>query len=167
MSKDILVDIDILKDHPKRINKLFNRIVQELEALRQEGYELYTLTVQKQQECNNDMENLSQEYKESKTNLDSYSGSRGYSESPGVLNLKQETDYRDLYEVDFYQGDLKQKYNKLDNQMSKLNHSKEMLENISQQIIDISKTTEDIKQMSEYWNKIYNVTINGLINLSK
>lgn len=167
MSKDILVDIDILKDHPKRINKLFNRIVQELEALRQEGYELYTLTVQKQQECNNDMENLSQEYKESKTNLDSYSGSHGYSESPGVLNLKQETDYRDLYEVDFYQGDLKQKYNKLDNQMSKLNHSKEILENISQQIIDISKTTEDIKQMSEYWNKIYNVTINGLINLSK
>lgn len=166
MSKDILVDIDVLKDHPQRINKLFDRIVQELEALRQEGYELYTLTVQKQQECNNDMENLSQQYKESKTNLDSYSGSYGYLGSPSALNLKQETDYRDLYEGDFYQGDLKQQYNRLDNQMSKLNHSKETLENISQQIINISKTTEDIKQMSEYWNKIYNVTIDGLINLN-
>lgn len=167
MSKDILIDIDILNAHPQRINKLIERIIQEIEALRQEGYELYTITVQKQHVCNNAMEKLSQQYNENKNSLESYSGvdCRG-KEKQNPLNSKHEARYRDSQEGDFYQDDLKQQYNKLDNQMSKLNHSKETLEDISQQIVNITKTTEDIKQMSEYWNKIYNVTINGLIELN-
>ena len=69
MSKDVLFDIDILKDHPNRINRIMDRIVEEIEALRREGYELYTLTLQKQQECNNEIDAISSEYRERRSDL--------------------------------------------------------------------------------------------------
>ena len=165
MSKDFLVDVDIVQEHPNRINKLIERVIEEIEAVRREGYELYTITMQKQQECNSQMDDLSNQYRESKSESNSAYQSGAVS-SPSALNMKEEQRYRDEQEGDLYSGDLKRQYDNLENRMSRLNRSKDTLDNISEQVVNISKTTEDIKQMSEYWNKIFTVTINGLIDLN-
>ena len=165
MSKDILVDVDTVQEHPNRINKLIERVIEEIEAVRREGYELYTITMQKQQECNSQMDDLSNQYRESKSESN-FVYQSGAISSPGALNMKDAQHYRDEQEGDYYSGDLKRKYDALENRMNRLNRSKDTLDNISEQVVNISKTTEDIKQMSEYWNKIFTVTINGLIDLN-
>ena len=163
MSKDVLLEIDILKEHPNRINRIINRIVEEIEALRREGYELYTLTVQKQQECNNEIDALSCEYRECRADLYcSYQNNEGCNPD-SLINNQQ---YRDSQEYDFYTNDLKKRYNKLENRLDKLNHNKEVLDDIAQQVVNIKKTSEDIRQKSEQWNKIYTTVINGLIDLN-
>lgn len=165
MSKDILVDVDIVQGHPDRINKLIERIIKEIEAVRKEGYELYTITMQKQQECSNQLDDLSNLYRKSES--ESYfSYQSGTDNVPRALEMKKEQCYRDAQEEDFYSDDLKKQYNSIESRMSRLNRSKETLDNISDQVVSISKTIEDIKQKSEYWNRIFTVTINGLIDLN-
>lgn len=165
MSKDILVDVDIIKDHPNRINELIERVIEEIEAVRREGYELYTLTVKKQQECNSKIEDLSNQYRKTKSE-----GSPIYQncavDSVGDQYKKKDQYYRDEQEEDFYSGDLKRQFDNLDCRMNSLNHSKDSLDDISEQVVNISKTIEDIKQKSEYWNKIFTVVINNLIDLN-
>lgn len=163
MSKDVLVDIDIIKGHPKRIDKLIERIIAEIEAVRSEGYELYTLTMQMQQECNKQMENLGNQYRASKFENTYQTNAVDHL---SAYNMKNKKLYQDEQESDFYLGNLKNQYDKLDNRINSLNHSKDILDNISKQVVGISKTIDDIKQMSEYWNKIFTITIDGLIDLN-
>lgn len=163
MSKDVLIDIESLHSHPDRIKKLIDRVINEIEKVRKEGYELYTLTLQKQEECNSQMDELSQKFREGKSN---YFGSSQNSQFESYNEKGLNRNYIDSQEGDMYIGDLKQEYDSINDRLSKLNSSKNTLENIAQQVININKTTDDIKQMSEYWNKIYSTTINALIELN-
>ena len=167
MSKDVLVNIDIIKEHPNRINKLIDRVVEEIEALRAEGYELYTITMKKQQECNNQMQDISNQYHQEKQE---YSPAGIYYDHRNIedpLKRRAGQDYRDAQEQDFYDSGLKSQYSQLENRMGRLNQSKETLDNIAQQVSNISKTTDDLRVLCEKWNKIYTVTVNGLIDLNK
>lgn len=163
MNIDVLNDIDYLQEHPNRIDKLMERIVEVLEEVQQEGYELYTVILQKQQECKSKIEETEAQYRASRrdTLTPDSREIRGYNPKGAAAS------YRDAQEADFYPAELKKQYNSLENRMQKLSHSKETLDNIAQQIVDIRKTTDDITQMSKKWNQIYVTTIRRLIDLNK
>ena len=165
MSKDILVDVDTVQEHPNRINKLIDRIVEEIEAVRREGHELYTLTMQAQQECNNHMDDLHNQYREEKSNF--FNAYPNAAMNPNTaLKRNENRRYQDSQESDFYSDTLKRQYAHLENRMNRLNQSKDTLDSIAEQVVSIRKTADDIKQSSEYWNKIFTVTINGLADLN-
>lgn len=159
MGKDILNNVELLQKHPERINKLIDRVIKEIEALRTEGYELYTITVQKQQECCSQMRELNDRYRENKY----YSDGIHHSEFSSFNGQR----YIDSQESDFYSDDLKEKLNHCENRLNKLDSCKERLENIAQQVVSINKTTNDIKQKSEDWNRIYITILNALKDLNK
>lgn len=153
MSKDVLVDVDILKDHPKRINKLIEKIIEEIEKLRSEGYELYTLTTQKGKNCSEQINVLSNEYRTvNRSEMANRNDSKSFN-------------FKDSQEQDFYSAEAKKKYEMLENKMQRYTNCKAILDDSAQQVVNIKKTVDDLKQKSEKWNKIYTITIDSLIDL--
>lgn len=153
MSKDVLVDVDILKDHPKRINELIEKIIEEIEKLRSEGYELYTLTIQKGKNCSEQINVLSNEYRTvNRSEMANRNDSKNFN-------------FKDSQEQDFYSAEAKKKYEMLENKLQRYTNCKTILDDSAQQVVNITKTVDDLKQKSEKWNKIYTITIDSLIDL--
>lgn len=167
MSKDIIMDLQILEEHPKRITALIDQIAFEVEAAHQEGYDLYRLISEQEQHCKEKMQELYQEYRDTKNQAQElYSLPVTQNTYTPKFNERAKLRYKDAQEIDLYTGDLKQKQSALDDCMNELHRSKELLESAAQQIVNIQKTVEDLQQNKEQWNEIYIITLQKLMDLN-
>lgn len=133
MSNDVISDISLFHSHTSNMIKYIDNIIKVIDDVRTEGYEMYSVVMEKKAEC------------QQKTNETNYRIQEVNRFAP------QDSDTQ-LYDLNILIKQYENRYNDLDN-------SQKQLDNIAQECTQMRKTVEVLNENVQRTNKVFNDTM--------
>ena len=129
MNNEVISDISLFDSHPSNMTKYINDIIKVIEDIRAEGYEMYSVILERKEEC----EQMAAEANDRIQEVKRY--------APEDSNEQM--------------NDLNNRKRHCENKFNNLDKSQRHSDDISQQCVQIQKTVEVLKENVQITNRAF------------
>lgn len=129
MNNEIISDISLFDSHPSNMTKYINDIIKVIEDIRAEGYEMYSVILERKEEC----EQMAAEANDRIQEVKRY--------APEDSNEQM--------------NDLNNRKRHCENKFNNLYKSQRQLDDIAQQCVQMQKTVEVLKENVQITNRAF------------
>ena len=129
MNNEVISDISLFDSHPSNMTKYINDIIKVIEDIRAEGYEMYSVILERKEEC----EQMAAEANDRIQEVKRY--------APEDSNEQM--------------NDLNNRKRHCENKFNNLDKSKRQLDDIAQQCVQMQKTVEVLKENVQITNRAF------------
>ena len=129
MNNEVISDISLFDSHPSNMTKYMNDIIKVIEDIRAEGYEMYSVILERKEEC----EQMAAEANDRIQEVKRY--------APEDSNEQM--------------NDLNNRKRHCENKFNNLDKSQRQLDDIAQQCVQMQKTVEVLKENVQITNRAF------------
>ena len=129
MNNEVISDISLFDSHPSNMTKYINDIIKVIEDIRAEGYEMYSVILERKEEC----EQMAAEANDRIQEVKRY--------APEDSNEQM--------------NDLNDRKRHCENKFNNLDKSQRQLDDIAQQCVQMQKTVEVLKENVQITNRAF------------
>lgn len=129
MNNEVISDISLFDSHPSNMTKYINDIIKVIEDIRAEGYEMYSVILERKEEC----EQMAAE----------------------ANNRIQEVKRYAPEDSNEQMNDLNNRKRHCENKFNNLDKSQRKLDDIAQQCVQMQKTVEVLKENVQITNRAF------------
>lgn len=129
MNNEVISDIPLFDSHPSNMTKYINDIIKVIEDIRAEGYEMYSVILERKEEC----EQMAAEANDRIQEVKRY--------APEDSNEQM--------------NDLNNRKRHCENKFNNLDKSQRQLDDIAQQCVQMQKTVEVLKENVQITNRAF------------
>ena len=129
MNNEVISDISLFDSHPSNMTKYINDIIKVIEDIRAEGYEMYSVILERKEEC----EQMAAEANDRIQEVKRY--------APDDSNEQM--------------NDLNNRKRHCENKFNNLDKSQRQLDDIAQQCVQMQKTVEVLKENVQITNRAF------------
>ncbi|MFQ9064798.1 MAG: hypothetical protein ACLR5R_06670 [Eubacterium sp.] len=129
MNNEVISDISLFDSHPSNMTKYINDIIKVIEDIRAEGYEMYSVILERKEEC----EQMAAEANDRIQEVKRY--------TPEDSNEQM--------------NDLNNRKRHCENKFNNLDKSQRQLDDIAQQCVQMQKTVEVLKENVQITNRAF------------
>lgn len=129
MNNEVISDISLFDSHPSNMTKYINDIIKVIEDIRAEGYEMYSVILERKEEC----EQMAAEANDRIQEVKKY--------APEDSNEQM--------------NDLNNRKRHCENKFNNLDKSQRQLDDIAQQCVQMQKTVEVLKENVQITNRAF------------
>lgn len=129
MNNEVISDISLFDSHPSNMTKYINDIIKVIENIRAEGYEMYSVILERKEEC----EQMAAE----------------------ANNRIQEVKRYAPEDSNEQMNDLNNRKRHCENKFNNLDKSQRQLDDIAQQCVQMQKTVEVLKENVQITNRAF------------
>lgn len=129
MNNEVISDISLFDSHPFNMTKYMNDIIKVIEDIRAEGYEMYSVILERKEEC----EQMAAEANDRIQEVKRY--------APEDSNEQM--------------NDLNNRKRHCENKFNNLDKSQRQLDDIAQQCVQMQKTVEVLKENVQITNRAF------------
>ncbi|WP_443723032.1 hypothetical protein [Ruminococcus sp.] len=129
MNNEVISDISLFDSHPSNMTKYINDIIKVIEDIRAEGYEMYSVILERKEEC----EQMAAEANDRIQEVKRY--------APEDSNEQM--------------NDLNNRKRHCENKFNNLDKSQRQLDDIAQQCVQMQKTVEVLKENVQITNRAF------------
>lgn len=129
MNNEVISDISLFDSHPSNMTKYINDIIKVIEEIRAEGYEMYSVILERKEEC----EQMAAEANDRIQEVKRY--------TPEDSNEQM--------------NDLNNRKRHCENKFNNLDKSQRQLDDIAQQCVQMQKTVEVLKENVQITNRAF------------
>ena len=129
MNNEFISDISLFDSHPSNMTKYINDIIKVIEDIRAEGYEMYSVILERKEEC----EQMAAEANDRIQEVKRY--------APEDSNEQM--------------NDLNNRKRHCENKFNNLDKSQRQLDDIAQQCVQMQKTVEVLKENVQITNRAF------------
>lgn len=129
MNNEVISDISLFDSHPSNMTKYINDIIKVIEDIRAEGYEMYSVILERKEEC----EQMAAEANDRIQEVKRY--------APEDSNEQM--------------NDLNNRKKHCENKFNNLDKSQRQLDDIAQQCVQMQKTVEVLKENVQITNRAF------------
>lgn len=129
MNNEVISDISLFDSHPSNMTKYINDIIKVIEDIRDEGYEMYSVILERKEEC----EQMAAEANDRIQEVKRY--------APEDSNEQM--------------NDLNNRKRHCENKFNNLDKSQRQLDDIAQQCVQMQKTVEVLKENVQITNRAF------------
>ena len=129
MNNEVFSDISLFDSHPSNMTKYINDIIKVIEDIRAEGYEMYSVILERKEEC----EQMAAEANDRIQEVKRY--------APEDSNEQM--------------NDLNNRKRHCENKFNNLDKSQRQLDDIAQQCVQMQKTVEVLKENVQITNRAF------------
>mgnify|MGYP003271428710 FL=1 len=129
MNTEVISDISLFDSHPSNMTKYMNDIIKVIEDIRAEGYEMYSVILERKEEC----EQMAAEANDRIQEVKRY--------APEDSNEQM--------------NDLNNRKRHCENKFNNLDKSQRQLDDIAQQCVQMQKTVEVLKENVQITNRAF------------
>ena len=129
MNNEVISDISLFDSHPSNMTKYINDIIKVIEDIRAEGYEMYSVILERKEEC----EQMAAEANDRIQEVKRY--------APEDSNEQM--------------NDLNNRKRHCENKFNNLDKSQRQLDDIAQQCVRMQKTVEVLKENVQITNRAF------------
>lgn len=129
MNNEVISDISLFDSHPSNMTKYINDIIKVIEDIRAEGYEMYSVILERKEEC----EQMAAEANDRIQEVKRY--------APEDSNEQM--------------NDLNNRKRHCENKFNNLDKSQRQLDDIAQQCVQMQKTVEVLKENVQTTNRAF------------
>ena len=129
MNNEVISDISLFDSHPSNMTKYINDIIKVIEDIRAEGYEMYSVILERKEEC----EQMAAEANDRIQEVKRY--------APEDSNEQM--------------NDLNNRKRHCENKFNNLDKSQRQLDDIAQQCVQMQKTVEVLKEKVQITNRAF------------
>lgn len=129
MNNEVISDISLFDSHPSNMTKYINDIIKVIEDIRAEGYEMYSVILERKEECEQMAAEANDRIQEAKRY------------APEDSNEQM--------------NDLNNRKRHCENKFNNLDKSQRQLDDIAQQCVQMQKTVEVLKENVQITNRAF------------
>lgn len=129
MNNEVISDISLFDSHPSNMTKYINDIIKVIEDIRAEGYEMYSVILERKEEC----EQMAAEANDRIQEVKRY--------APEDSNEQM--------------NDLNNRKRHCENKFNNLDKSQRQLDDIAQQCVQMQKTVDVLKENVQITNRAF------------
>ena len=129
MNNEVISDISLFDSHPSNMTKYINDIIKVIEDIRAEGYEMYSVILERKEEC----EQMAAEANDRIQEVKRY--------APEDSNEQM--------------NDLNNRKRHCENKFNNLDKSQRQLDDIAQQCVHMQKTVEGLIENVQITNRVF------------
>lgn len=129
MNNEVISDISLFDSHPSNMTKYINDIIKVIEDIRAEGYEMYSVILERKEEC----EQMAAEANDRIQEVKRY--------APEDSNEQM--------------NDLNNRKRHCENKFNNLDKNQRQLDDIAQQCVQMQKTVEVLKENVQITNRAF------------
>ena len=129
MNNEVISDISLFDSHPSNMTKYINDIIKVIEDIRAEGYEMYSVILERKEEC----EQMAAEANDRNQEVKRYAPEDSYEQMNDLNNRKRHCE----------------------NKFNNLDKSQRQLDDIAQQCVQMQKTVEVLKENVQITNRAF------------
>lgn len=129
MNNEVISDISLFDSHPSNMTKYINDIIKVIEDIRAEGYEMYSVILERKEEC----EQMAAEANDRIQEVKRYASEDSNEQMNDLNNRKRHCE----------------------NKFNNLDKSQRQLDDIAQQCVQMQKTVEVLKENVQITNRAF------------